>query len=223
MITLNLSSNIKDVLGFTDRLSKQFSFAVASALTATAKQVQAAMPAEMDKDLGRPTPFTKAGLYTKPARKDTLVAEVGFKPRQALYLSYQIEGGVRQPAGKALRLPANVELNQFGNMPAGLVKQLVTRAKAGKRATKSQARRFGVSQGLDLFYGEPGDGRPAGIYKRIDRGGDKNTLLPIVVFPKRAARYSKRFDFYEQARRVASANFDRNLTRSWEMALKSAR
>lgn len=220
---LSVKSNIDEVLRFTDRFHRQFPFAVASALTASVKAAQQAMPAELEHDLDDPTPFTKGGFYITPARKDTLVAAVGVKDRQAEYLRYQVEGGARAPKRKALRLPTAVELNQYGNVPAGLIRQLVARAKAGKRATKTQARRFGVSQQVDLFYGEPGDGRPAGIYKRVPISSTVHRLVPLIVFPKRSARYEKRFDFHETARRVVLKTFEPALRSAWARALATAR
>jgi len=117
-----------------------------------------------------------------------------------------------------------VQLNQYGNIPAGLIRQLVARAKAGKRATKTQARRFGVSQQLDLFYGEPGDGRPAGIYKRIVISSTRHQLVPIVVFPKQSARYTtKPFDFYAFSQRITLREFGPALDRAWRLALATAK
>lgn len=220
---INVKSNIDEVLGFMDKLNRNFPFAVASALTAAAKAAQSAMPAELERDLDEPTPFTKAGFYVTPARKDNLVAVVGAKDRQAEYLRYQVEGGTRAPKRKALRLPTAVELNQYGNVPAGLIRQLVARAKAGKRATKTQARRFGVSQKVDLFYGDPEDGRPAGIYKRVPIGSQKTRLVPLIVMPQQSARYEKRFDFHETARREVLRTFQPALRAAWAKALATSR
>jgi len=220
---LDLSSNIAEVLGFTDRLNRQYPFAVAKALTDTARAVHRLMPAEAERDLDNPTPYTKAGFFFTPARKDTLEAVVGVKDRQAEYLFYQVEGGSRAPKKKALRLPSVVQLNPYGNVPAGLIRQLVARAQAGKRSTRTQARRFGVSQSLDLFYGEPGDGRPAGIYKRVALSATRHQLVPVIVFPKQSAKYEKRFDFHDVARRTALREFGPALERSWKQALATAR
>lgn len=220
---LSVKSNIDEVLGFMARLNRNFPFAVASALTASVKAAQQAMPAELERDLDAPTPFTKGGFYITPARKDKLVAVVGVKDRQAEYLRYQVEGGTRPPKRKALRLPTAVELNEFGNVPAGLIRQLVARAKAGKRATKTQARRFGVSQKVDLFYGDPQDDRPAGIYKRVPIGSQKTRLVPLIVFPQESARYEKRFDFHETARREVLRTFTPALRAAWAKALATSR
>ena len=220
---LKVRSNIDQVLGFTSRLHPQFRFAAAKALTDTVKGISAATPGELTRALDRPSQFTRSGLFVKPARKDALQAAVGFKPKQAAYLGWQVDGGTRQPTRSALRLPGDVTLNEYGNLPAGLIRQLIARAKAGRRATKRQAARFGVSQEVDLFYGEPGDGRPAGIYKRVAISSTRHQLVPLVLFPKRGARYEQRLDFYGFAGRLASASLDNNLRRAWRQAISTAR
>lgn len=222
-MVVSVKSNIREVLGFTDRLSRQYEFAVASALTDTVKQARDAMPRALDQALDQPTAFTKRGFFITPARKDRLVAVVGAKDKQASYLRYQVEGGSRRPTRKALRLPSEVKLDQSGNVPPGLIRQLIARAQANKRATKTQAARFGVSQELDLFYGEPGDGRPAGIYKRVVLGTQRHQLVPIIVFPQRSAQYEPRFDFRGVAGRVVAAAFKPALVKAWARAKATAR
>lgn len=64
---------------------------------------------------------------------------VGVKDRQAQYLACQGEGGTRAPARQALRLPSVVDRNESGNLPAGLIRQLVARAGAGRRAPGRQS------------------------------------------------------------------------------------
>lgn len=220
---LSVRSNIDEVLGFTRRLHPQFTFAVASALTAEVRAIQRLMPGELSSALDRPSTFTSRGTFTQAARKGALSATVGFKDRQASYLHWQVEGGNRAPNKRALRLPSVVALNEYGNIPSGLIRQLIARAQQGKRATRTQARRFGVSQEVDLFYGEPGDGRPAGIYKRVVISSTRHQLVPIIVFPKQSARYTKRFDFYGVAHRHAVAHMDVALVRAWQQAKATAR
>jgi hypothetical protein len=216
---IDLSSNVRDVVGDVDLLfNDQVPFAIAKALTDTARQISAAMPAELESALDRPIDFTRRGFYVQPARKTDPQAVVGVKDVQARYLGYQIEGGSRKPTRKALRLPAKVELDGYGNMPKGLVKQLIARAKQGKRATKSQAARFGVSQEDALFYGDPGGGKPPGIYQRIHTGA-RRQLVPVVVFPQQEAAYSPRFDFGGAAGRVAEQRFEAALDAAMEQAI----
>jgi hypothetical protein len=216
-------SNIDDVLGFTRRLHPQFQFAVATALTREAKAVEKLLPGELASALDRPSAFTSRGTFVQAARKTDLVSVVGFKDKQASYLKWQVQGGTRAPKRQALRLPSVVQLNDQGNLPPGLIRQLIARAQAGKRATRTQSRRFGVSQGLDLFYGEPGDGRPAGIYKRVAVSSTRHQLVPIVVFPKQSATYEKRFDFYGIAGRHAATHMPNHLRDAWAYAKATAK
>lgn len=221
---LDVRDNVREVLGFTARLSRQFPFAVAKALTDTVREVARELPTELDQAFeGGAVPFTRNAFFTERATKDRLVATIGIKDKQAEYLRYQIRGGSRSPKRKALRLPSEVGLTAQGNLPAGLIAQLVRRAQAGKRATKTQAARFGVSQELDLFYGEPGDGRPAGIYKRVVRTSTQHQLVPLVVFPKQTARYEPRFDFEGEARARVLRKLPGNLRRAWAVAQATAR
>lgn len=220
---LSVTSNINEVLGFTKRLHPQYRFAVAKALTDEVRAIARTLPGELSTALDRPSAFTTRGTFTSSARKDSLSASVGFKDRQAAYLSWQVDGGSRLPNRQALRLPSVVSLNEFGNIPTGLIRQLIARAQQGKRATKTQARRFGVSQQLDLFYGEPGDGRPAGIYKRVALSSTRHQLVPIIVFPKQPARYSRRFDFYGIARRHVDRHMGPALDQAWSRAIATAR
>lgn len=222
---LSISSNIDEVIGWTARLHPQFQFATAKALTDTVRDIQQAMPAEVQSAFeGGAVDFTKRGFYITPARKDRLEATVGAKDKQAEYLRYQVDGGRRAPKNKALRLPSVVQLTGEGNLPVGVIRQLVARARAGKRATRTQSRKFGISQQLDIFYGEPGDGRPAGIYKRVALSSTRHQLVPVIVFPKRDANYTRRpFDFYGKAARITQQRFEFNLDRAWRLALATAR
>jgi hypothetical protein len=219
---MELSSNLSQVITDTQRLHPQFQFACAKALTDTARLVQAAMPAHLERTLDRPTQFTKAGFFIQPARKTSLTAVVGVKDRQAQYLAYQVEGGIRTPTRQALRLPSVVDLNESGNLPTGLIRQLIARAKAGRRATGRQSQRFGVSSAAELFYGEPGDGRPAGLYKRVPVGAGREHLVPIVVMPKLPAHYTPRFDFHAEAQRITEREFEAVLDRAWQQAIATA-
>lgn len=221
---VDLSNNMVDVLGWTARFDPQFRFAAAKGLTDTMRQVSDLMPAAAQSAFqGGAVEFTRRAFVVAPARKDNLSASVAVKPVQAEYLQYQVEGGRRSPKRQALRLPSVVNLTAEGNLPAGLIKALVARARVGRRATASQARRFGVSRAVDLFYGEPGDGRPAGIYKRV-ANGSRNQLVPMVVFPKQAARYAeRRLDFYGIADRGTQRLFDRALDAAWKLAQATAR
>lgn len=208
-------------------MGKQVRFAAAQALTQTAGKIKEATPAALEKALDRPTPFTKRGLYVKSARRDNLVAEVGFMAKQAEYMRYQIAGGSRDPGAKGLKLAANIKPNEFGNIPKGLIAQLVKVAQQEKKLSKVKARRIKVSNKVELFYGDPSDvgGHkfPRGIYKRIDLGNGRGQLVPLIIFPVTTARYKPRFDFRKVAEAIVRKEFDGLFQAALRNALATAR
>jgi hypothetical protein len=223
VIGFNVTSNIDQVLGFTARVHPQFRFALSLGMNTTIRKGRDGAVAALDRQIDKPTPFTRGGFFLVPARKDKLSATVGIKDKQAEYMVYQVEGGTRAPKNVALRLPAAVQLNDYGNLPAGVIKQLIARAQAGKHATKRQSKRFGISQELDLFYGDPGDGRPAGIYKRVVISATRHQLIPIVVFPRKRASYSKRYDFFGAVDAIVRREFPTEAKAAWVRALATAK
>ena len=232
---INVTTNLPDVSRWIDRLGKQGRFAAAVALTKTAQDVQRAIPAELDKVLDRPTEFTKRGTYIKAARRDTLAAEVGFRPLQAKYMRYQIEGGVVEPKRGGIKLPGNIQLNGFGNIPRGTIARLKAAAKSGnlggvlsKRLGVEGNRRKGAAP-IQLFYGKPTgkgwDKAPVGIWRRVPPAtpGGKGKLIPVIVFEDSPARYRRRFDFVGLAQRTVRARFAGHFSTAITNALRTAR
>lgn len=228
MLKINVSVMGADAIkNKLQQLEKQTRFAAAVALTRTAKAVKDAMPAAMDRELDRPTPFTKKGLYVKAAKASNLVAEVGLMDRQASYLKYQIFGGTRQSTTRGIKLPGNIQLNSFGNIPKGLVDKLKAAAQSGQlskaigRKLGSENRRKGAAP-IQLFYGKP-TGRgwekaPMGIWRRIP-----GTLVPVIVFEDTPAKYRPRFGFHREAERVVRAEWDRQFAAAFAEAMRTAR
>ena len=156
---LTITTNLAEVRRRLSGLEKQVNFAASKALNDTAREVRKAIPAGLRRSLDRPTPFTasEGATFIRPARRDNLTAEVLFKDRQASYLRYQVEGGVRRPKRRALRLPSAIQLDQYGNLPRGIIQQLIAVARKESKLGKRKARRIQVSNKLDLFYGDPKD------------------------------------------------------------------
>ncbi|MDP2196822.1 MAG: hypothetical protein Q8J72_12670 [Rhodocyclaceae bacterium] len=211
-------------------LEKQTRYATAVALTRTAKAVKDAMPAALERDLDRPTPFTKKGLYVKGAKPGHLVAEVGFMDRQASYLKYQIAGGTRTPTARGIRLPGNIQLNSFGNIPKGLTDKLKAAAQSGQ-LSKAIGKRIGAGDRrkgaapIQLFYGKPTgrgwDKAPMGIWRRTP--GKPGKLVPVIVFEDTPARYQPRFNFHREAERVIRSEWDRQFSTAFAEAMRTAR
>jgi hypothetical protein len=202
---------------------RQVAFAASVALNAAAKTVSAAMPAEIERAIDRPTPFTRRGVRVlKFANKAKLETTVGFMRAQAKYMVFQIEGGTRHPGQEGLRLPSAIKVNEFGNIPKGVIGRLIAVARKERGLAKVTSRRVRVSAKVDLFYGDPTDqkGRPwpRGIYKVA--GGQ---LIPLVVFPVTNARYKARFDFRRIAAAVVYREWPGQFSKAMAEAIRTAR
>jgi hypothetical protein len=229
MLNPNITTKLAEVRRRLSGLEKQVKFASSKALNDTASEVRKAIPAGLRRSLDRPVPFTvsERATFVRPARRDNLTAEVLFKDRQASYLRYQVEGGVRRPTRRALRLPSAIQLDQYGNIPRGIIQQLIAVARKESKLGKRKARRIKVSNKLDLFYGDPRDvgGRnfPVGIYKIVRLSAERSQLVPLIVFPEATATYRKRVDLLSIARPVVASAFSPAFTRALRGALASAR
>lgn len=216
---VDIRSNIKEVVGWTEALfTDQLPFAVASALTATVRDVWSAESDEIAKVFEKPTPFTKRAVAYTQARKNELRAMVFLKPAQAQYLFQEIEGGKREvkkfeerfgPIGAAaVAMPGGgASVNQYGNLSKAQILKI-----ANELNSSGGAKRY--------FKGTPrGHALPPGIYARVD---NNTKIVPVLVFAKDAT-YKKRFAFSELAERTVDARFEKNLMVAWERALRTAR
>lgn len=211
-------------------LGKQVRYAASVALNKTAQDIREAMPAVMERELDRPTSFTKRGMFVQAARRDNLTAVVGFMDRQAKYLALQITGGTRTPGPMGIKLPGNIQLNSFGNIPRGIIDKLKAMAQDGTLA-KGLARRLGVSNRrkgaapIQLFLGKP-TGRgwekaPMGIWRRVP--GSPGKLIPVVMFEDTPAKYRPRFRFHQAAEAVVRRTWAGNFDRAFAEAMRTAR
>ena len=211
-------------------MQKQLRYAAAVALTRTAQAVRDALPAVMDRELDRPTTFSKRGIFVKAARKESLTSVVGFMDRQASYLKYQIAGGTRMPTSRGIKLPGNVQLNSFGNIPKGLIDKLKASAQDGSLG-RGLAGKLGVGNRrknaapIQLFYGKP-TGRgwekaPMGIWRRVP--GKPGKLIPVVVFEDTPAKYKPRFNLERVGRVIVQREWDKQFAKSFADAMRTAR
>jgi hypothetical protein len=182
-----------------DDLSReQLPYATARALTETARAVQRTITAELPSIFDRPTPFTMRALAIKPARKSDLTAEVFVKDIQAAYLKLEETGGTRTPKRTALVLPADIRLNQYGNIPRAALQRLKGRGKA--------AVFVGTVKGVGGFW----------------QRGPLHSLRLLAAF-KPAAQYKPRFHYRDRVAAAARAAFPPSLERNLTLALATAR
>ena len=125
-LQISVRSDVDKALkGISVLQRKQVPFAASLGLTNTAKKVLKVEQCMMVKQLDRPTPFTVEGVRWQGANKvdfklGRLHSRVYLMPKQAEYLSFQIEGGARTPKGTAIAVPtSNVKLNRYGNLTGG--------------------------------------------------------------------------------------------------------
>lgn len=141
MITISVRSDIKKLRASLDDFSKrQVPFATAQALNAIARRAVAAEQKAMQAQLDRPTPFTLKGVSYLPATKARLVATVFIRDIQARYLTPEILGGNQVVLkGRGILKPVDQPVNQYGNLPRGLVARLRGRPDIfiGKAMTKA--------------------------------------------------------------------------------------
>lgn len=204
-------------------LAKQVPFALSLALNRTAQSVADAMPAAMRAALDRPTPFTQRSVRVlSKASKHHLLAVVGVQPVQAKYLRWAVTGGVKTPGVAGLRLPSAITLNEFGNIPRGAIARLIAIARKERKSAKVAGKRIRISDGVEIFYGDPidqaGKKFPRGIYKDVRRRDGRNMLIPLIVFPQSNAIYRRRFDFH----RLATATVRREWHAEFSTALQRA-
>jgi hypothetical protein len=194
---ISLTSNIAQLRRIMQREQRsQLPFATARALTMTGQDARADLEPHIDRAFDRPTRFTRNSVATQPATRTRLYSRVLIKDAQAAYLGLQEEGGTRTPARTALVVPVEARLNQYGNMPRGYLRRLLSRS--------------------DTFSGNvKGIG---GIWQRTRDGGVK-----LIVAYAQRAQYQPRFGMKDRVERTARERFPPNFERAFREAMETAR
>lgn len=227
------------------RLQKQIPFAVASALTRTAKEILEAEQKLLVASLDSPTAYTKGSLRFKRADKVSLEASVSTKApsagntNPASFLAPEIEGGLRStkrferllqssglmPKGWRAVPAKGVQLDAFGNLPRALIGKLLKGLK-GRMAqgpaapTKGgKARKVKVSPYFVLL--KTTGNKPPGIWERRTDGSSR-TATPVVIYVTES-KYKKKLDFYGTAQRIAEQRLEKNFEEELDKAIATAK
>lgn len=193
--------------------SRQIPFALAKALTLTAKAAQKDTYTEFERKFDRPAPLTMRSLFIKPATKGDLTAEVFLKDRpiggkqqlsMAQLLRHQFGGGSR--AAKSLEnllrfngfigkgefiVPgAAAKLDRYGNMVRGQIAQVLSQIGAGaagydNRSTSSPRSRRNVARAGKIFWSHGRQQSAGGAKKRQWYETDLSSM-PSAHLPKGA-------------------------------------
>jgi hypothetical protein len=206
---ISVKVDASGVLAMLQGHERQIPFTVAKALTATAKDAQAAVTQSIPVKFDRPNPFTQKAVTITPATKSNPTAVVFIKDQQAKYLEIQEEGGQRKPEpGSPINLPVKYRVNQYGNLPKGAIAREKTRK--------------------DTFIAKRGDPDTRhlapGIYRRPGGRGNKKSSSPqLLISFKKRARYTPRFGMRDTVEQTVKTAFQQRLAEAVETALRTAR
>lgn len=200
---LKFTSNVEQLQKRLNLIAtSQLPFVVSKALNATAVMAKAAVQKHFQDVLDRPTPFTQNAVTIRYATKSNLTAFVLVKDKQAAYLKRQEAGGVRTPTNTSgsgqksylMPLKANIDLNQYGNLPRNITKSLKGRK--------------------DVFAGTVnGHG---GFFQRLPDG-----KLKMLIAFENTSTYKPVLGFKETVNKVAESTLNRNFKEAWATALRS--
>lgn len=250
----------------TELQKEQFPYAMARTLTKIAQNTQVSEYLSMQRVFDRPTPYVLNSLYIRPCSKTAIEegAEVGFKDymgggtnkRGANIVEPHASGGDRNVKAfeNALRKmgylhdnmyvtpSASCKLDAYGNIPSGLIVQILSYFKAfpdsgyrqnitDERKAKLKAGRqtkkrvtlgyeYFVSHGKGFGYG--GQHLPPGIYYKRTGVGKTGNLTRIFQFVKKP-QYRKRFPFLETAKEIFNRDFKPLFNTAIDEALRITR
>lgn len=226
-------------------LGSQVDFAVALALTRTAKLAQKELRAEMARVFDKPTRYALNSLYIQPATKSNLEARIFFKDDWSVgsqgtpatyFLTPEIKGGTRFHKSSELQLiragllgasqyatPGRDQpLNASGNITGGQWKQILSGMGIARRAPGYEAnitrksKKRNPKRGSVFPIGKPG--RVRGIGSRV-----RGQRMKIRLWFVDRAQYKKRFDFYGVGERVVKENLQGEFSKAIIEAIRSRR
>jgi hypothetical protein len=202
MAIITVRSNAVEIETNSMRIARDVPFAAVKALTRTAKLGQEAVRAEMRAVFDRPTPYTLASTFIRPATKDRPVSSVYLKDDTSKgtpaerYLAAQIEGTTRR------HKRMEVALQRIGVLPQGWY---VVPGKAARLDGYGNWSRGQIVQVLAYFqaFGEGGyraNTTAAGRAKRAKGTRSKRGITYFAVLPGRRASRSLQPGIYLQTR-----------------------
>ena len=256
MINLSVKIDVRDVIRqLADIKDRQLPFATSLAINNTAKKVREREQHEIRDVFDRPTPFIQNSIFIKPSNKLNLTAKIGIKDNgfgkgipAIKPLEAEIVGGERRlkryevalrsigvlPDGYFTVPGDGAEIDGYGNMKAGQIRQLLSYFRAnrdvGSTSNSTDATRAKLARGtkkkagVSYFVGKPGDA-PLGIWRRSEMGlfnGPSKPLMPILIFVQ-SASYEAVYDFDFVARQTIEREFDGQFIQAWAEAERTKR
>jgi len=239
-VDVDLSGAVK----LTNALTKQIPFAMAKALSQTAKNAQAQIVIVMQLVFDAPTPYTLNATWVDTATPQKLVAEVKLKDEAykgtpaTKYLFPEVSGGARRAKGAERRLQEMLKiqsgqylvpgqrapLDRYGNITGGFMQKILSSlgAQADTYAnTSKESKKKAEAAGRlrEFFIGRsPTGSKRLAIWERRDRH-----LWPIFVIVDRAPTYHERLRFYAIAEETYARDYQTLFSSALADAIATAR
>jgi hypothetical protein len=244
MLELSITTNIPEKVGKLALLTDlQFRYAVAQAMTDSAKAGQQAITDSMSRYIDRPTPFTQRSTYVSFANPNRMRAEVGFKQFAAKgtpagkYLSAMARGGDRshKRSESVLRGAGAIGRGQYivprrewqgdpyGNVPRGTMSMVLSQLKAyqgslsymnASGSARSQRKRAQAGQ---FFMSRSG----RAILYRPPGGGSRDVETAFMVLDD-APNHERRFPIVRILNEEVERSYPRLIRSSLERELRRA-
>jgi hypothetical protein len=243
---LTIKADFKPARRFLSDIEKKaIPYAARAAVNEVGKKIKDAERREIDRVFDRPTPRTRNSVFFKPATKDNMTAFVWIKDQTGdtppiRWLFPQITGTPRgwkafekslqyvgaMPKGWYAMPGAGAPLDQYGNVPSGFLRQLLSQLRA-QRTSGFESRTGGMGPGFDakrrrtmmrqgfrLFaLSKPRGKLKPGVYS-ADLFGPN--ITPVLYFTSKRPQYRPRFPFYDVGDRVAKRELAPTFTRKFE-------
>ncbi|MDH0640629.1 hypothetical protein N5D52_27270 [Pseudomonas sp. GD03860] len=224
---------------------KQLPFALALMATRLAVLVRKGELSVLRERLDRPTSTTMNSLYTKAAKKGSPEARTFFKDSWTsgvpadTYLQQVVKGGRRphKRFEKALiakgvmapgqyAIPAPSSLNQFGNVPRGLIMKILSGLGAAETVSGVQANATGSKRSkrkgnADKYFAGDVDGAQGIWERRKTAFGD--AVRPVFIFSESEPGYRVIVPFYKIADNIVQANRAKEFASAMDQALATAK
>ena len=233
---------------------KQVVFATMVALNRAAYKASSVTSAEIARVFDRPTPWVQRSVRYVKATREKLEAQVDFDAwgnkqgvTASMVLRAQIQGGARRlkrheialqrvgilPAGMAIVPGPAAKFDQYGNMSAGQIVQIMSYFQSfgeqgysantrdgGRRLARGNRKKGTV--GFVYFVLKTNHGKLVpGVYQRFTFGAG-SAVKPVMFFV-RIPKYKRLLDFYGLASSAARAEFAVQFPLALAEALRTAR
>jgi hypothetical protein len=244
MLELSITTNIPEKVGKLALLTDlQFRYAVAQAMTDSAKAGQKAITDSMSRYIDRPTPFTQRSTYVSFANPNRMRAEVGFKQfatkgtPAGKYLSAMARGGDRshKRSESVLRGAGAIGRGQYivprrewqgdpyGNVPRGTMTMVLSQLRAFNTAgatlnasNSARSRRKRETAG-QFFMSRSGR---AILYR--PPGGDSRDVETAFMVLDDAPNHERRFPIVRLLNEEIDRTYPRLIRSSLEAELRRA-